>query len=118
MWFLRVKRRLALWFTPCDRLPFITGSWAYGSPRTNSDVDLVIRADPWTAYFLTKQSEQPKDRSEIDSYAVRYGNLNLIVTTSNEAYDQWKQGTEELIAKSPVTRDEAVAHFKTLRKGN
>lgn len=40
--------------------------------------------------------------------SLRFGNLNLLCPANRAAYDVWKTGTEQLIARKPVTRDEAV----------
>lgn len=89
---------------------FITGSRRYGTPGQDSDIDLVVRCDDDTANMLFDLSDQ-----EGSCQTIRFGLLNLIVCTSDSTFAKWKQGTEELAAKAPVTREEAVATFKRLR---
>lgn len=100
-----------------DRLPFITGSVAYGTPTDESDVDLVALTDKFTMALLLRYLE-----SDWDEYAgvpnllsLCFGRLNLLLTTEPKDYDIWRQGTEELKERAPVMRDEAVAHFAKLR---
>ena len=88
--------------------PFITGSRVYGTPTSKSDIDLVLPPmDPRLRQLLIENS----DNSELP---IKYGKLNLIICTLPEQYELWKQGTKELIAKSPVTRQEAIDHFDNL----
>jgi len=46
--------------------------------------------------------------------SLRFGRLNVIVVKDAGEYLAWSQGTRELIARSPVTRDEARVHLVTL----
>ena len=47
-------------------------------------------------------------------YAPIYLNgLNLIVVTDCDTYHVWRNGTDELIARKPVTRDVAVELFRS-----
>lgn len=95
---------------------FVTGSRAYGEPREDSDVDLVVLMDSEGMRLLASlvQDDDRKDYPEATSVSLRFGELNLIVCTSQEDYDDWVTGTAELKAKSPVGREEAVATFKRL----
>jgi hypothetical protein len=54
---------------------FITGSHAYGTPRPDSDIDLVTLVNP-------------NDRDK----------LNIIACCSKARFDVWKEGTEKLMA--------------------
>ena len=87
---------------------FITGSWAYGEPRPDSDIDLVIMCGTLEADILRSASE--------DDASVRYGNLNLIVCDTEEEWNLWKKGTEMLAARRPVKRKEAIQLFSQLRE--
>lgn len=90
---------------------FLTGSHAYGQPRENSDVDLVVFCSPETAEKLRVLSE---DQSGI----VRFGDLNLICTTEQRQYDGWRIGTEALTWRKDkgqtVTRDDAKDLLKQI----
>jgi len=73
-----------------DRTPFITGSHAYGDPRPDSDIDLVINInDSELKDFLIDCSE------EENNSVCRFGNLNLVIC-DDEQYDTWKHVTEQL----------------------
>ena len=96
---------------------FITGSVAYGTPHKDSDIDLVVLIDEKNIKEL-----QCKDESDLDGYgrwnSIRFGKLNLICMTNKTHFDLWYQGTMELIAKAPVTREQAVEHLVKLGKEN
>ncbi len=99
---------------------FITGSRAYGVPHEKSDTDLVILVDDFTAMTLMNSCDEPKsweDYEGIDdgkglTVAIRFGVLNLIIHTSKDKFKAWKFGTEELMKRDSVTRDEAVECIK------
>lgn len=48
---------------------------------------------------------------EQDSASLRFGALNLICITSDRMFEIWAEGTAHLMTKSPVTREQAIAHF-------
>ena len=102
-----------------NREAFLTGSWAYGMPTKESDIDLVIRCDGSTFEHLMLVDEPEKQASDKQvSRSLRFGKLNLIVCLNDETYEQWRSGTEELKSRGEiVSRDEAVAVFKRIRKG-
>lgn len=97
--------------------PFPTGSRVYGTPGPDSDQDFFVLL-PW------KRAEELRDRS--DSYtesrleyplagitmSLHFGNLNLLVLTEDRQWHAWFAGTNNLKARAPVTRDEAVAEFQ------
>ncbi len=60
---------------------FLTGSHTYGQPNANSDIDLVIRADPDTKQKLLELSG--------GSFPIKFGNLNLIVAVTDSEYSAW-----------------------------
>lgn len=106
---------------------FITGSYAYGTPTKESDIDLVVFIDEEQAGLLdmvyisnigeTKLSDRETEYESDDTYCMRFGKLNLIVCFSKDWYDAWKSGTNVLIEKSKikkVTRGEAKTHFEIL----
>lgn len=100
---------------------FLTGSRAYGNPREDSDVDLVVLVDEAddnsTLDVIHAQSEAPDGHYDAHgSYSLRYGKLNLIVCTTQEAFDQWRASTNTSLDRMmhlsrPLTREEAVAIF-------
>lgn len=102
---------------------FVTGSRAYGTPRPDSDIDLVCLLDEGDRIvFEADVNGDAGDGTEQELYesagviALRFGKLNLLLCLDEDAYRTWEQGTRELRARKPVTRDEAVEHFRALRK--
>lgn len=94
---------------------FVTGSRAYGTPRKDSDIDLVIFADNETAQLLAEQAanrEQALGSGAPDDVSLRFGRLNLIVLTDEDKFDLWQKATQALIARRPVTREEAVDYHR------
>lgn len=84
---------------------FITGSRAYGTPRPDSDTDLVCLVDDNTAYQLAYLSDQGKS-------PIRFGSLNLILVFSEKEFFAWQGATEELVNRKncgeKITREEAI----------
>jgi len=102
-------------------MAFITGSHAYGTPNKNSDIDVVVRMPAMAAWQLAHQSDSEWTKDPPypdDSIQMRFGKLNLICCCKDEVYDNWLEGTSELVLKKPVTRGEAVATFKRIREEN
>lgn len=99
-------------------MAFITGSRAYGTPKEDSDVDLVIFVSHADAQILRNNADTENydyfgdNNNECNS--IRYGNLNIIITTSLEKYKAWQAGTTSLKAFSPVTREKAVQVLREL----
>ncbi len=97
---------------------FITGSHAYGTPKPGSDVDVVVLLNPEASNHVSVVCTDPRRGSSgefLDSVSYKFGGLDLIVCESIEFFNEvWKAGTDELIARKPVTRDEAVEVFKRL----
>lgn len=104
------------------RKPFITGSHAYGEPNSDSDIDLVVLVDVETVQQLLAASENVDDHPVRDSDggatrgSFRFGGLNLICVTDEVAFDCWKDGTDFLKTKAPVTREQAVKYFRKKRE--
>jgi len=94
-------------------IAFITGSRVYGKAKQDSDIDLVVRTDHHTVEQLLKLSggELP----------IRFGNLNLILCTTDEEFAVWKLGTVYMIEEkdaghSPFSKIAAKAVFDNLRE--
>jgi hypothetical protein len=93
---------------------FLTGSRAYGMPMKHSDVDIVVLVEDSEAVMeLTRFSEDGVSAG--GGMSLKFGPLNLIVVSTEEELELWRRGTEELKARRPVTRAEAIEHFKKLR---
>ena len=91
---------------------FITGSRAYGTPREDSDVDLAVfvpsqDADKFRELFKA-ELRISNEGSYPDGCAYRFGNLNLLVFSSEPHFKAWRDATAELVARKPVTRSEAI----------
>lgn len=103
---------------------FITGFRAYGQPRDDSDVDMVIMLDSFDACMLETLADiSASDREEYkqsEMTILRFGKLNLMVCTTEAAYASWLAGTVELKAMRDngmqVTRELAVLVFKKHRR--
>ena len=92
-------------------LAFITGSRAYGSPRPDSDIDLVIRCNSTVRAALHAMRDNATD----DSPVLRFGRLNIVACLTDDDYAVWKFGTAALEQKTPVKRNRAISFFKKLR---
>lgn len=95
---------------------FTTGSRAYGLPTPDSDHDIVILVSPDGAdAFDVSESEHKSG-----SFSRHVNNVNFIICLNTlvgkTAFECWETGTIELIARAPVTREEAVEVFQRLRK--
>lgn len=87
-------------------LAVLTGSHAYGTPRPDSDVDLVVLVG---REGVDKLSELADETGVVScpggqEKSLRFGKLNL----SPARLESWRKATAELVARKPVTRDEAV----------
>lgn len=100
---------------------FLGGSRAYGTPRPDSDTDIVILVDGEAMRALMELSMDADDLDqhqlkygEESSKSFRFGKLNLIATTSRREFDAWYEGVQQLKAEAPVERGRAVTLFKQL----
>jgi hypothetical protein len=94
---------------------FITGSRAYGTPREDSDLDLVVLTDMESITEMAKLSDNAdanvcfSGSGLFDGASLRFGKLNLLCFLEQDQFDAWQQTTIELAARRPVTREEAIA---------
>lgn len=94
-------------------MALITGSRVYGTPREDSDVDLVLKITA-SEFEILRQLADPQDEEDTPYNGlphIRFGRLNIIPCIHQATYTAWKRGTRNLIACRPVTRDEAVHEF-------
>lgn len=91
---------------------FLTGSRRYGTPREDSDYDVVALVDPKAFHVLSAKFKHT-DRSPGN---LKIGDLNLIMVRTDEEFDMWKETTERLERMGPVTHDEAVNEFRKSRR--
>lgn len=110
-----------------DRRAFVTGSRAYGVTNSASDLDLVVYVSKEDLALLIKCCDSYEERYgpgragedhptfKPESISIRFGDLNLICVTSDEWFEAWQDGTEELKEKSttkPQTRLQAIGVFQ------
>jgi hypothetical protein len=98
------------------RLPFVTGSRAYGTPKKDSDVDLVVVADFDDDFFVSMLWDFADARDGSDCGSLHFGNLNIIFVDADE-YDRWKKARDRCIAERPVTRERAIEIHKQEKAG-
>ena len=97
---------------------FITGSRCYGTPRDDSDLDLVILASNHAFKMLAAFADDDSETGEgsgkgtPSSGSFRFGKLNIIAITDESVFEVWRAATESLKAKAPVSRDDAVELIK------
>ncbi len=93
---------------------FLTGSRVYGTPRLDSDVDLVVLVslDDHSKLWQNRDTSLDHDASGV---TIRYGDLNIIALIDDEEgrkqFDIWNTVTEELKLKAPVTKEQAIVAF-------
>jgi hypothetical protein len=92
------------------------GSRAYGIPRTDSDIDLLIRISRVDFEQMCRGLNSDEWWSELESGSIKHGKINLICCFTDSQYRVWREGIENLKRRAPyVTRDEAIKEFKRLR---
>lgn len=91
---------------------FITGSRAYGTPREDSDIDLVIKCSHDDLVLLNQFGGKPEWNTNNVSANLRWGNLNVIAISSDIVYEAWKLTNDELLKRKPVDRETAKTEFK------
>lgn len=107
-------------------MAFITGSHAYGEPGPGSDIDLVIRMsevdyEKLRVFADSSIYEDEAYSKNTQSRCLRFGRINMLVCLTQEAYDIWLKGTQQLKAKStkaglPIPRRVACEVFAKLRQ--
>lgn len=109
---------------------FMTGSQVYGLPKPTSDIDLCLLVDEEEFGLLLSKRDKhvylgtagsdvgnrgDLPLAERDSISVRYGKLNLLLTTNPDMFEAWRSATKELedekFRDGPVSRDRAVEVF-------
>lgn len=104
---------------------FVTGSYAYGMPASHSDIDLCVLMDIVTLNALreladskaTKRSAiEEGEPTECLSDSLRFGKLNLLCFVDNGLFEVWKNATQFLKKKKPVTRNKAIKFIKKKMK--
>ena len=93
---------------------FLTGSQRYGTPREDSDIDLVVPMDVIEGHIFVKACLKAgikidENENQYDNGAcIRFGKLNLLLMSDKEKVEGWRNATNKLIAEKPVTRERAI----------
>lgn len=96
---------------------FITGSHAYGVPRPDSDIDIVILL-PWDDYkILCKRTWDETyvyggGRSDPTSLRIKHGKVDLIITGYFAFFQAWQWANSLLKKEQLVSRERAVEVIK------
>lgn len=92
---------------------FLTGSRVYGTPREDSDFDMVVLMTVADLYAAMQHlhGEVVHDYS-FSAGSLRFGDLNLIIQTDPKLFAAWQKARDTLTAIKPVTREVAVAVHK------
>jgi len=105
----------------------VTGSQKYGTPKPDSDVDLVVLVSGEDMHILQQFADAEQHKETKGNYdgvgglsaSLRFGRLNLLLTTDPLAYEVWRRGTQKLVIEShldgPIDRDTAVRLFNGLQ---
>jgi hypothetical protein len=75
---------------------FITGSYAYGHPTQESDVDLVVLIEPDAGQQLEELADSNPTGYDDLSFNIRFGKLNIIGLTDTHEFKRWKAATAAL----------------------
>lgn len=97
-----------------QRDAFLTGSRTYGTPREDSDIDVVCFLSPAQLIALADMAEYIESYDADRSISMRFGKLNLIGVSDEGLYVAWSVGTNRCLAEKPVSRDAAKAIFAPL----
>lgn len=100
-----------------ERLPFVTGSQAYGYVHPDSDVDVVVlmEEDEDRQRLFDYVDRSKNVRTGVYNwrcgYSVRLHDVNFLVCETTEEYDCWREGTEQCVSEAPIQRRRAVQVF-------
>lgn len=98
---------------------FVTGSRRYGTPRPESDLDLIVPIGEgelrWLVGILPPELFGGSASDVSKAVSIRSGPLNLILVPDADHLDGWRRGTRILQREGPVSREEAVATFRGIR---
>ena len=93
--------------------PFQTGSRAYGTPRTDSDYDIVAFMTTGEIAYLGEKVRERSVSGTHTSLSLRLGPFNVICLTRRFEFNAWQDATNELTARKPVARSEAIELIKS-----
>lgn len=88
----------------------MTGSRRYGTPRPDSDIDLVVLTSDEAIAKLHIACDSAIDLEGEpggEYKQIRFGSLNIIALTDEDEFRAWEETSAALEAKRPVSRDYA-----------
>ena len=88
--------------------PFPTGSRVYGTPRADSDYDVVVLFKDGELAYLAERIKERGVSANRKNLSLRIDAWNLVCFTLPLEYEAWRLATEELEKRKPVTKDEAI----------
>lgn len=104
------KSRFMYWVLP-------TGSRRYGTPKPDSDWDIVLFGYELDVEYLARLADDtivpyriPHSRGLTATY--RFGPLNVILVLEFNQWQAWVIGTRNLVNRKPVTRVQAIEEFQ------
>jgi hypothetical protein len=80
----------------------------YGTPTECSDLDVVIRCDPYVIAAIEAAVGSSATDYDHESISVQCGRVNLHLCASDREYDRWRQGTRSCEVVAPIDRDTAM----------
>lgn len=103
-------------------LAFMAGSWVYGKPKPDSDVDVVIACTPEEACNIAKHADWARFppagvRTGYKNTTIRFGRLNLICVHTTEDYNAWLLATRSLKARGPMEKPQCIEFVEAVRAG-
>ena len=87
----------------------LTGSRAYGTPTSESDIDIVLLCTRPEGEMLAELADETIGYGT--DYSCRFGKINLIVVFNELEFRAWEEGTKTLKQKAPVSKEEAKETF-------
>lgn len=107
---------------------FVVGSHAYGTPRKDSDIDLVIHIDASTLpkgvmAKLQSMNESSCEFSDLDidckptedrggQIVLREGGLHILIMFDEAKFKVWKRCAEVMTILQPQSKDQAHEYIR------
>ena len=91
----------------------LSGSRVYGTPRADSDLDVVILApakskDEALLRSATVLHESSKEYDGANAQSRTAGDLNVILVRADWLFDAWVRATDRCLSEAPCSRDRAI----------
>lgn len=80
---------------------FVTGSYRYGSPTEQSDIDLVVYgvSDAQALEYVGGWSSDYEHHRQV---SLKFGKLNMIVCKDEKLFEAWRVATERAVKKMSI----------------